>query len=105
MDSILARIYQFQPKGSCSASTGLYGNACPECGQKSEVLETRYASSSLGVPRRTRYCQECQLKFVTYEIRSDDLDQLISLLRKIEFLTNKLDEVDAVNRILKPFTE
>lgn len=45
---------------------------CPNCFQKSEVIDSRETTYQ-GAPsiRRRRLCHGCQLRFTTYEVRPE----------------------------------
>lgn len=77
--------------GAYSKAAGLYGNACPSCGDGGTVLESRGIESSIGVIRRRRKCQSCEQRFTTLEVREDDI---LELTRKTDLLAEILDQTN-----------
>lgn len=63
---------------------------CPECGKKSEVIDTRLAS--YGVRRRHK-CKACGHKFTTVEIPISDYRYLADGLKRNKETSEKLKKV------------
>ena len=76
---------------------------CPECGEETEVVDSRKSHNTI---RRRRECLNCGLRFTTYEVLDydyQDLKKLLecskelhSIIKRNKDLLSRLDEIEGL---------
>lgn len=82
-----------ESKDGRSAATGLKGNSCPKCGDGGGVLESRSIAASIGVVRRRRRCDSCDEDWTTFEVASEDLEELKTYLEQYSSFKARVDQM------------